>query len=116
MEDDMGVVLAPILEGQLDAWKKWCADLQGPQKEAVADFNKRYGLTRHASWLAETPAGPMVIALHEGPGSDELMPKLAASDNAFDISFKEHLLAVHGMDVTQPPPGPMPKNYFDSTG
>jgi len=23
----MGVVLAPILEGQLDAWEAWCADL-----------------------------------------------------------------------------------------
>jgi len=37
------------------------------------------------------------------------MPKLAASRNEFDILFKEHLLAVHGMDVTQPPPGPMPE-------
>jgi len=23
----MGVVLAPNLEGQLDAWEAWCADL-----------------------------------------------------------------------------------------
>jgi len=37
------------------------------------------------------------------------MPNLAASRNEFDILFKEHLLAVHGMDVTQPPPGPMPE-------
>ena len=105
----MGVVLAPILGGQLDAWKAWCADLWGQQKEAITDFNRHYGLTCHASWLTETRAGPAVIALHEAPGSDELMPKLAASRNEFDILFKEHLLAVHGMDVTQPPPGPMPE-------
>jgi len=37
------------------------------------------------------------------------MPKLAASRNEFDILFKEHLLAVHEMDVTQTPPGPMPE-------
>ena len=112
----MGVILAPILEGQLDAWKEWCADLQGAHKEAIVDFNRRYGLTRHAAWLTETPAGPAAIALHEGPGGDELMPKLAASQNEFDILFKEHLLAVHGMDVTQPPPGPMPELYFDTSG
>lgn len=96
----MGVILAPILEGQLDAWKEWCADLQGAHKEAIVDFNRRYGLTRHAAWLAETPAGPAVIVLQEGPGGGEVMPKLAASQNEFDILFKEHILAVHGMDLT----------------
>ena len=75
----MGVVLAPIVEGKLETWKAWCAELTGPRKEEMADFNRRYGLTHHRSWLAETPGGPAVIALHEGPGSDEFMPKLAAS-------------------------------------
>jgi|TARA_Y100000294_G_C8506901_1_gene317068 hypothetical protein len=112
----MGVVLAPILEGKLEAWKAWCEDLQGPQKEAVADFNRRYGLTRHSSWLTETPAGPVAIAIHEDPGAEELMPKLAGSQNEFDIAFKQALLDIHGMDVTQPPPGPMPELYFDSSG
>ena len=112
----MGVILAPILEGKLEAWKAWIGELAGSQKEALADFNRRYGLTRHAAWLTETPSGPFVIALHEGPGSDELMPKLGPSQIAFDISFKEHLKEIHGMDVTQPPPGPMPELYLDSSG
>ena len=43
-----------------------------PRKEALQDFNRRYGLTRHAAWLAETPAGTMVVALHQGPGGDDL--------------------------------------------
>ena len=112
----MGVILAPILEGQLDAWKSWCEELQGSQKDAVADHNRRFGLTRHAAWLAETPAGPMAIALHEGPGVDDYMHKLAESQNEFDLKFKEILLNVHGMDFNQPPPGPMPELYFDTTG
>ena len=112
----MGVVLAPIVEGKLDAWKQWTEELSGPRKEGLADFNRRYGLTRHAAWLAETPAGPMVVALHQGPGGDELMPKLGPSQIAFDVSFKQRLIEFHGMDVTQPPPGPMPELYFDSSG
>ncbi len=115
MEDVTGVILAPIIEGKLDAWKSWIQELEGPQKDALADFNQRYGLTRHAAWLAETPAGPMAVVLHEGPGSDDLMPKLAASQNEFDVSFEQSLLGIHGLDVTQPPPGPMPELLLDSS-
>ena len=112
----MGVVLAPIIQGKLDTWKQWVHELSGglPGQE-LADFNRRYGLTRHAAWLVETPSGPAVIALHEGPGADELMQKLAPSQHRFDISFKEKLKELHGMDVTQPPPGPMPELYLDSS-
>jgi hypothetical protein len=53
--------------------------------------------------------------LHEGPGSDDLMPKLAASQNEFDVSFEQSLLGIHGLDVTQPPPGPMPELLLDSS-
>ena len=110
----MGVVLVPILEGKLETWKAWARDCMGSRKEELADFNRRYGLTQHKSWLAETPGGPFVIALHEGPGSDELMPKLAASQNDFDVWFRDLILEVHGMDITQPPPGPMPELWVDS--
>ena len=110
----MGIILAPIVEGKLDAWKQWTQDLNGPRKEEITDFNRRYGLTRHAAWLAQTPAGPMVAALHEGPGADQLMPKLAASQIEFDVWFRDKIKEVHGMDVTQPPPGPMPELLLDS--
>ena len=110
----MGVVLVPILEGKLDVWKQWCDEMNGPRKAELSSFNSRYGLTKHEAWLAETPGGPMVIAIHEGPGSAELMPKLGPSQEAFDVWFKEKLVEIHGMDVTQPPPGPMPERHLPS--
>ena len=110
----MGVVLAPIVEGKLDAWKAWIAEMEGSAKTELTEFNRRYGLTRHAAWLAETPAGPMVVALHQGPGSDDLMTKLGPSQHEFDVWFKEKIKEVHGLDFTQPPPGPMPEIYLDS--
>ena len=56
----------------------------------------------------------MVVALHQGPGADQLMPKLAPSTQEFDVWFKDKLKELNGMDVTQPPPGPMPELYLDS--
>ncbi len=110
----MGLILAPILEGKVEAWKQWTAELDGPRKAEFENLNKRYGLTRHAAWLTETPAGPVVIALHEGPGADGFMAKIGPSTHAADLYFKEKLKELHGMDVTQPPPGPLPEIYLDS--
>ena len=109
----MAVILAPIVEGKLDAWKDFARSLSGREFE---DFNSRYDLTRHAAWLAETPAGPMVIVLLEGPGADDHMQRLAASDNEYDRRHRAKIMEVHGMDVTQPPPGPLPEKYVDSAG
>lgn len=53
----MGLVVAPIVEGKLEAWKSWTKDLTGSHKNEFDDFNKRYGLTRHDVWLVESPAG-----------------------------------------------------------
>ena len=110
----MGVVVAPIIEGKLEVWKEWCTELMGPRAEEMKDFNRRYGLTQHVSWLAETSNSQAVVALHQGPRAGDLMPKIAASDNEFDRGFTSNILEVHGMDVSQPPPGPMPELYFDT--
>jgi hypothetical protein len=110
----MGVIVAPIIPGKLDAWKDWIAELMGPRNQEFEDLNKRYGLTRHAAWLAETPEGQVVVALHQGPGGDDFMPKLGTSTHPFDTWFKERIKAVHGIDLSQPPPGPMPTLFLDS--
>ena len=113
----MGVILAPIVEGKLEDWKAWTRDeLMCSRSEEFKDFNSRYGLTRHAAWLAETPTGPVVIALHQGSGEEDFMPQLAASDKEFDGWFRDKIKVMHGLDVTQPPPGPMPELYTDSGG
>ena len=106
----MGVILVPILDGKLDAWKQWATELNGSND--LKDLNSRYGLTKHEAWLAQTPSGDAVIAIHEGPGSDVFMQKLAESGNEFDNRFKAKLLELHGMDINQPPPGPMPERMI----
>jgi hypothetical protein len=110
----MGLVLAPIEAGKEEAWKAWAEELNGPRKDELANFNERYGLTRHACWFAEMPQGAVIAALHEGPGAEELMPKLAQSDVEFDVWFRGKLEEIHGMRLDQPPPGPMPVLKLDA--
>ena len=80
----MGLVVAPILEGKLEAWKSWNGELTSSRKNEFDEFNQRYGLSRHDIWLVEAPNGAMAVVLHEGPGADSFMQKLGQSDNSFD--------------------------------
>jgi len=104
----MGLVIAPLKKDKLEAWKKWAGSLSSEQRQAFDDFNKKYGLIRHDAWLAETPNGPVVVALHEGPGAESFMQNVAKSNDDFEVDFKSKLMEYHGMDLSGPPPGPMP--------
>ena len=53
-EEDIALVVAPILDGKIDTWKAWIAELNGARSADLKDMNQRMGLTRHAAWLAET--------------------------------------------------------------
>jgi len=108
----MGLVIAPLKKDKLADWRKWAESLSGEQKEAFDDFNRKYGLTRHDAWLSETPMGPVVVALHEGPGSDSFMQDVGKSNDSFELHFKEKLMEFHGMDLNAPPPGPMPEKVI----
>jgi hypothetical protein len=105
----MSLILAPIVEGKLEQWQQWAKDLQNGRAKDFKEFNSRYGLTRHLAWLAETPTGPVVAALHEGPGADSFMSKLASSDHDFDVWFKQRLNEYHKIDFSKPLPGSLPK-------
>jgi hypothetical protein len=111
----MKIVLVPILEGKVEVWKAWSDELMGPRKEEFQEFNRRYGLSRHAAWLAETPTGPTVVAFHEGGGEDNFMELLAKSDHTFDQWFKSKVLEIHNLDLASPPEGPPPELRLDSS-
>jgi len=110
----MGIIVAPILEGKLEAWKAWAAELTGPRRAELDSYNQRYGLTRHDVWIAETPMGPAAVVLHEGPGADDVMAKLGSSTNSFDLWFADKVKEIHGLDLSAPPPGPVPELYLQS--
>lgn len=104
----MGMILAPVPKEQAGAWQAFAEALTSARKAEFDDFNKRYGLTKHEAWWCETPMGFLVVALHEGPGAEAMMPTLAQSTHEFDVWFRKNIEDIHGMDVSKPPPGPMP--------
>ena len=106
----MGLVLAPIVDGKLNAWKNFVEECKsGSKSEGFRDLNQRYSLTRHDIWHAETPAGSMAVVLHEGPGSDGFMQALGQSTHSFDEWMRGQIGEFHNMKFDEPPPGPPPQ-------
>lgn len=106
----MGLLLIPIVDGKIDAYKKFVEEMiSGSKREGFNDLNKRYQLTRHDVWYCETPGGPMAAVLHEGPGAEEFMQAFAQSTHSYDVWMRERVSEFHNMDFNEPPPGPPPE-------
>lgn len=110
----MGVIMVPILAGEVENWKKMSQEVSGSRKKEFEDFNKRYELTRHDAWLSETDTGALAVVLHEGPGEEQFMKKLAESDHVFDTWFRSKISEVHGLDFSQPTDAKPLQQYIGS--
>ena len=108
----MGAIAVPVAPGKYDAWQSFAEELKSSRADDFQEFNERMGLTSHRAWLQETPDGHLVIAVHDGPGADEFMPKLAQSDHPFDSWFREQIEDIHAMNISEPPPGGFAQQFI----
>ena len=107
---------APILPGKLEDWKQFNAQLDGERYKEFVALRERHGITRQRVWHQQTPMGDFAVIYFEGPGAESVMPGVGSSTDAFDVWFREGIKDIHGIDMTQPPPGPPPElvHQFDA--
>lgn len=110
----MSLLMIPILAEEVENWKKMSQEISGSKKNEFEDFNKRYGLTRHDAWLSETESNAFAVVLHEGPGEEQVLKKLAESDHDFDTWFRNKISKVHGVDFSQAPDAKPLQQYIGS--
>lgn len=104
----------PILPGKTEAWKQFTQEMSGPRKNEHAASRKRFGIQQETAFLQQTPMGDMAILITDADKDEgELFQALAMSNDPFDVWFREQIKELHGLDVTQPPPGPPPEMHFD---
>ncbi len=92
----------PILPGKQEAWRRCLQEMLDVYRSDYEAFRRRLGMTKVSVWLTEMPGGNMVIVHIEAEELETILPKLAASDHAFDRWLRQHVLELHGLDVTQP--------------
>jgi hypothetical protein len=100
-------VVFPVLPGR-DA-----RDIANEMKSRPGEYEqsrRRLGITMERAYLQHTPMGDFVTSYIEAEGDlAEKFAKLATSDLDIDRYFVKAVREIHGADLSQPMPGPMPE-------
>ena len=107
-------IAIPILPGKEAEWRKWHQELTTSRYNDFASSRKKLNV-HERSFLQHTPMGDLVIVTLEGDNPQAAFAQFAAADDEFTRWFKEGVKNAHGIDLSQPPPGPMPELIIDST-
>lgn len=97
----------PILPGKTERDREVMRSCwQGERQADHQASRRRMGITRESVWLQPTPGGDVAIVFFEADELAGAFDGLATSQDPFDAFFREYVLDVHGVDLTQgfPPP------------
>lgn len=93
---------APLLPGTTSLDRaKMLSCWRGERSADHAASRARLGIVREAVWIEPTPAGDVAVVLIEARDLGAALHGIATSPEPFDAWFREHLMAVHGMDLSQ---------------
>lgn len=73
----------------------------GERSEDHIASRRRHGISREGVWIQSTPTGDVAVILIESTDLSAALLGIATSQEPFDIWFRDHLLAVHGMDLSE---------------
>jgi hypothetical protein len=83
------------------------AQLQGPRKQDIVAMHRAHGVTHESWYLQQTPHGYWVIAIDQVEGDVQGSARQFAQDNGGFVGwFKDRVLELTGVDMTQAPLGP----------
>lgn len=103
----------PILPGKTEQWIHFNQEMAGPRRSEYEASCKRQGTTRQASYLQHTPQGDMAVLYSEAQDVQRVFEGFGMSQELFDVWFREQAKEIHGVDLSQPLPGPLPEAYVD---
>jgi len=103
----------PIPAGKTEQWKKFMAELTGARKAEFADSRRSLGV-HERTFLQRTPHGDLVLVTLEGDHPETAFAEFAKRTDPFTMWFKQQVQEIHGMDLSAPPPGPLPQQMIDS--
>jgi hypothetical protein len=106
-------ICLPIVKGKEGVFKSFVSDINGKNKSSFQESRKKLGV-RERTFHQVTPMGEFVVVTLEGDNPADAFAKFAAGDDDFTKRFTEKIKEIHGIDLSGPPPGPMPVMIVDS--
>lgn len=100
----------PVLPGKTESDIRGIAERFKAEPEAYWESRRGAGVTLERVYWQQTPMGDFVVAYVESEKSvPEAMAAYAHDSSEPGRFFREKMLEIHGIDMTQPPPGASPE-------
>jgi hypothetical protein len=96
----------PVLPGQEETNQRFVAAIEGPRWAEYEATWRQLGVSVERIWHQATPQGTLAIVYLELEDLGRLFGGLATSDDPYVVWFRQQILAIHGLDLSQPPAGP----------
>ncbi len=110
-----GIVLTfPILDGKVEAWRRFCQELRSFRRKPYEASRRRLGITCERMALVETAFGATAVTTLEAPDVAQALGQIIASVLPFDLWYREKLQELHGVNLAGyeqfAQPTPLPPN------
>lgn len=93
----------PILPGKTAQARTFQKDLDTTRKAEYAVSEGRLGIPREYWYIAELPAGDLLIGVFYAPDANATIGSFVKSQDAFDLWFKGQVKNATGVDLNNPP-------------
>ncbi len=94
------IMALPILPGKEEPWRRFIQELLGSRLQEYEGFKRRLGLDKESVWLAYSRRQELAVAYLETEDPKQILRRLVASEEPFDVWFKQKLMEFHGCDLT----------------
>ena len=95
-----GIVLTfPILNGKVEAWRRFCQELSGSRRHPYEASRQRLGITFERLALVENAYGATSVTTLEASDVDWALGQIIASEIPFDVWYRERLQMLHGINL-----------------
>ncbi|HTT76530.1 MAG TPA: hypothetical protein VMF50_11215 [Candidatus Binataceae bacterium] len=97
----------PIVSGKTDDARTFLRALDGPRKAEFDRSERRIGIVKESWFLQHLERFDVLIGYMESSNFSESLLQFARSRDDFDLWFKSQMLEITGVDLNNPPPGPL---------
>jgi hypothetical protein len=115
-EYQMFAAVFPILPGKTEAARSAYDTMRERQDEHRAS-RERLGMYKEQVWIEHTPQGDLEVGYFEAQDVGRVFELMGASQEPYDVWFRQFVMDTSGIDLTAPLPGPPPElvlNWQDS--
>jgi hypothetical protein len=97
-------VVFPLLPGKTEEARAFQRELDATRKSDYDRSERRIGITKEYWFVASVPGGDQLVVYMESSDFTRAIGQFGASQDAFDLWFKQRLAEVSGVDLGNLPP------------